>query len=1173
MTKIWKGKRVLLLLLAVALLVTMLPPMEPLAFSEEMGEKPSTEDYKKYIGCDAWFVGYSTPLTNDPETAGNPLPITPFNAYGYENIKLVIEDCYYDATYDALWYKVKAAPGYTLPNEVALKPWVFQDYVLNPWGACLKIAEPETVSNTVTDSNGNPILGSDGQPLTVTVSGGLPEGAELKVSVPQIDGKYSSNLLDIKVLAPNSEGRLEEWQPINEGRKVTISIPIHSGPNVEYVNILHYIDHADAIQEGITYVSTEGADSAVLEAFADAITTSDREGYVAVEKFDKVLISSGVASIQVSSFSIYEWTETGYQKIPGTGDVTEVLFRNDQISATNRQFEYWASPGQTFMLTTATGSWEDDPFSALSEDITLVNTRGDFSGLFTGHIRHATVTILDTAQVGSDITINFQGTLLSGEIIIHIIREVYITFDKNLSEANIGKDTYGPVATDGIKENLFTIPTSEDYIPVPTDDHYTFMGWSTMSDGTGDRYMYDKTTNTFTPSAFTPSRNMTLYAMWSSENSIVKFDPNGGIGTYEQQVVKTGEKITLPAGPERQNYRFLGWSATKDGYSTPYAAGAEYTVNQDTTLHAIWGVDLTITVSGGTELLLQKEGDFDALPLDRHTYINGQKIFLNDPVTENGVTTYTTVLLEGFLKNARFTFKYASMYKANEPAANGAMVDFTKQTNQIIADIGENGINVNTSISFSAVPQGEKSFIVSYDTNFGTPVASTVLKGLENHTLQLTELPTTTRPGYTFVGWYLDEALTQIVTVPMVVTSNITLYAKWEVNSYTVTWIVDGKETVVTYEYGATIVKPADPTKTGYTFTGWNGYTAGMTMPAGDVTFAAQFEINKYTIKWLVKYGNNEEVVYQIKLEYGAAVNSPTDPVRDGYRFKGWDQTPPATMPDSDVTITATLTAVQYTVKFRESNGNYVAGIDAQLSFTIENPPLQIPNPMKEGHTFKGWYAKSDLSGEPYNLLTLVQALQSQNDSDNVELTVYAKWDVNQYTVTWIIDGVETEVAYDYGATIVKPADPVKDGYTFTGWDGYTAGMTMPAKNLEFTAKFEQALTTLTIQLTGCNDPDQAFIFTVESIEDGVDLKVTVKGSNSVTIQGVTIGNKYTVTIDNDWSWRYESKPESIVATKDADAVKTANNSITVTLEEGEIVTFNMTSTNLWLDGNDYHQG
>jgi uncharacterized repeat protein (TIGR02543 family) len=97
-----------------------------------------------------------------------------------------------------------------------------------------------------------------------------------------------------------------------------------------------------------------------------------------------------------------------------------------------------------------------------------------------------------------------------------------------------------------------------------------------------------------------------------------------------------------------------------------------------------------------------------------------------------------------------------------------------------------------------------------------------------------------TKEGYTFVGWEPELP----ATMPA---GNLELKAKWEVKQYTLTWVVDGQETEVTYNFGEEITPLVAPEKTGYTFTGWDPEIP-TTMPAEDVTITAKWTINQYTI-------------------------------------------------------------------------------------------------------------------------------------------------------------------------------------------------------------------------------------------------------------------------------------------------------------------------------------
>ena len=102
-------------------------------------------------------------------------------------------------------------------------------------------------------------------------------------------------------------------------------------------------------------------------------------------------------------------------------------------------------------------------------------------------------------------------------------------------------------------------------------------------------------------------------------------------------------------------------------------------------------------------------------------------------------------------------------------------------------------------------------------------------------------------------------------------------------------------------EYGATIIPEAEPTKEGYTFSGWSEIPA--TMPAHDVTVIGTFSINKYKLTYTV----DGEVYKTYDIEYGATIIPEAEPTKEGYIFSGWSEIP-KTMPAHDVTVTGTFT-------------------------------------------------------------------------------------------------------------------------------------------------------------------------------------------------------------------------------------------------------------------------
>ena len=167
-------------------------------------------------------------------------------------------------------------------------------------------------------------------------------------------------------------------------------------------------------------------------------------------------------------------------------------------------------------------------------------------------------------------------------------------------------------------------------------------------------------------------------------------------------------------------------------------------------------------------------------------------------------------------------------------------------------------------------------------------------------------LPTdVTRTGYTFKGWYYNENLTgsPVTAISNIETGNKEYWAKWEINQYTVTVKPENGEAdiTITQDYGTAIAAPADPTREGYTFTGWDRDIPA-TMPAENMTITAKWKVNQYTITF---DSNGGSEIAPITQDYGTAITAPADPTREGYTFIGWDKAIPATMPAEDLTITA----------------------------------------------------------------------------------------------------------------------------------------------------------------------------------------------------------------------------------------------------------------------------
>lgn len=272
-----------------------------------------------------------------------------------------------------------------------------------------------------------------------------------------------------------------------------------------------------------------------------------------------------------------------------------------------------------------------------------------------------------------------------------------------------------------------------------------------------------------------------------------------------------------------------------------------------------------------------------------------------------------------------------------------------------------------------------------------------------------------TKKGYTFSGWSEIPS-----TMPA---HNVTVTGSFSINKYKLIYTVSGEEyKSYEVEYGATIMPEASPTKEGYTFSGWSDILA--TMPAHDVTVAGSFSINKYKLTYIV----NGKEYKSSKIEYGTSITPEAEPTKEGYTFSGWSLIP-KTMPAKDVTITGSFTINSYKLTYMVDGEQYKS---MQLKYGADITPEAEPT--KEGYTFSGW--------------SLIPQTMPAKD-----VTITGSFIVNSYKLTYMVDDKEYKsLQVKYGAAITPEAEPIKEGYTFSGWDKIPT--TMPAQDLEVTGLF-----------------------------------------------------------------------------------------------------------------------
>ena len=340
-------------------------------------------------------------------------------------------------------------------------------------------------------------------------------------------------------------------------------------------------------------------------------------------------------------------------------------------------------------------------------------------------------------------------------------------------------------------------------------------------------------------------------------------------------------------------------------------------------------------------------------------------------------------------------------------------------------------------------PPVSQEYTVTFNANGGSisPDSFTTKDG------KLESLPTPTRGGYDFLGWYTEETGGEKVTTDTVFTKDTTIYAHWQkqaAQEYTVTFDANGgsvSPSSAQTKNGKLESLPT-PTHGGYDFLGWyTEETGGDEVTTGtvftnDITIYAHWQeqtAQEYTVTFNANGGSVSTV--SVTTKDGKLESLPT-PTRGGYDFLGWytqkdggEKVTTDTVFTNDTTIYAhwqKQAAQEYTVTF-DANGGSVSTVSAT---TTDGKLTSLPTPTYDGYDFLGWYTE-ETGGEKVTTDTVF----TKNS------TIYAHWQkqaAQEYTVTFnanggtINSGVITSYTYGVGATL--PTDVTREGYTFAGW-------------------------------------------------------------------------------------------------------------------------------------------
>jgi uncharacterized repeat protein (TIGR02543 family) len=326
------------------------------------------------------------------------------------------------------------------------------------------------------------------------------------------------------------------------------------------------------------------------------------------------------------------------------------------------------------------------------------------------------------------------------------------------------------------------------------------------------------------------------------------------------------------------------------------------------------------------------------------------------------------------------------------------------------------------------------------------------------------------KAGHTFTGWYLNDTLTIPFNIEALPQENIVLFAAYAMNNYAlVLHFNDDNQTIDTlslpYQTAILDVLAALELFTdnslyvreGYTFDGWYQDQAFTQPLLSDILLTESTDlygnwiINFYQLSFEV---NGAHPITPLLFPYQSFILLPESPEFIGHTFLGWFLDEQfnlpfdlLTMPANDVMVFAKWQTNQYSVDFNTNGGTSLDTIQVTYQDSLEN----LPTPIKEGHTFLGWYLDQNYT-EPLSSLTM----PAQG------LYLYAKWQVNAYPLSFALGYVEgswLEVAINYGAQPLLPLPPLRDGYRFSGWADngqlITSSWSMPAQPITLVAIWE----------------------------------------------------------------------------------------------------------------------
>ncbi len=394
------------------------------------------------------------------------------------------------------------------------------------------------------------------------------------------------------------------------------------------------------------------------------------------------------------------------------------------------------------------------------------------------------------------------------------------------------------------------------------------------------------------------------------------------------------------------------------------------------------------------------------------------------------------------VQSVNYTVKHCLQNANDDGYSLGAQENFNADTDTVVTPEVKNfdGFTAPEKQQVTVEGDGRTTVIYRYTRN----VHTLTLKNYDGKTDKTVEaryemsIPKPTRAGYAFAGWYTDAKCTKEYKANMP-DQNLTLYAKWEANivNYVVEHYqqnVQGDGYTLKESSHARAAVDSEVTPEVMKYKGFEEPKTEKVTISGDgqTTVKYYYKRKVHTVTFDANSGTfaaekgEDDSKIVVTGRYGANITVPKAPARTGYQFLGWDEDVEMTIPDKDLTYKAQWLKMEYTLQFKTGGGTTIEPIKGNYGDKINTPE----NPTRKGYIFKNW---SKNGKKVDNLPTTMPA----------ESHIYtAIWERETYQITYDLNGgsmksgEKNPTTYNVDTTVFKLKNPVRAGYTFTGWSG-----------------------------------------------------------------------------------------------------------------------------------------